>query len=130
MYLCGEFRNNGDWIASRVLIQHNIRYTEFIVNLGNSYRVEQSDAYAMRLHSVHPKISTHGSPEPTMRLKGVRFFCLYQIESHTRNCVFKPFLIHFIGKFDNLTVQFHKLDGNLLQFVESCHRFLFSEILT
>lgn len=85
MYLCGEFGNRlrfrgvarkkyRGWRADRTLIQHNIRYTEFIVNLDNSYRVEQSDAYAMRLHSVHPKISTHGSPEPTMRFKGVRFF--------------------------------------------------------
>lgn len=56
------------------MIQHNISYTEFIVNLDNSFETEQSDAYAMRLHSVHPKISVSGSPEPTMRLKGVRFF--------------------------------------------------------
>ncbi len=44
------------------------------MNLDNSFETEQSDAYAMRLHSVHPKISVSGSPEPTMRLKGVRFF--------------------------------------------------------
>ena len=94
MYLCGEFRNNGDWRAGRILIQHNIRYTEFIVNLDNSYRVEQSDAYAMRLHSVHPKISTHGSPEPTMRFKGVRFFMPENSDAYKLSHLYSSDIVH------------------------------------
>ena len=75
MYLCGEFGNNGDWRAGRILIQHNIRRTKFNVNLDNSYREEQSDAYAMRLHSVHPiGFFSRQSRAYIEIYKGVRFF--------------------------------------------------------
>lgn len=45
------------------------------MNLDNSFRTGRSDAYAMRLHSVHPSITVQGSPDPTRIIEnGVRYF--------------------------------------------------------
>ena len=64
------------------------------MNLDNSFETEQSDAYAMRLHSVHPKISVSGSPEPTMRLKGVRFFMPENSGAHKSSRPYGSDIVH------------------------------------
>ena len=75
MYLCSEFRNFSDWRAGRTLIQHNIRRTEFICESGQFNKTERSDAYAMRLHSVHPfDCCQRPSPEPTNTIRVCAFF--------------------------------------------------------